>query len=203
MANGDIAALCGGKPVDTSEQNRSKDFDPIPPDWYRVAVKKSELEKTKNGKGVMLVVAFAVTGEHYNGRMIFHRFNLVNESAKATEIGHRELGDLGLAVGLTKGVESSEQLLGKECDVKVVIREARGDYPADNEIKNYAPLGTKAGKGQAAPAPRAGQKPAWEKPAEAKVNPEQEARAEAVRQQQQQQAAAPQSSKPRMPWEKK
>ena len=141
---GNLSALNGGQPVHTDEENTgARDFEPMPPGWYPVEIKKTELRDTKNKKGKYLWAECDVLGDHFAGRKLFLRFNLVNENAKAVEIGTRDLGFLGQSVGIP-ALEDSDQLLGKQADVRVKVKPASGDYPADNEVTAFAPIGTKS-----------------------------------------------------------
>lgn len=169
----DIASLNGGQPVSTTEPNTGgRDFSPLPAGWYPVEIKKAEIRDTKNKKGKFLWLELEVIGEHYAGRRLFPKFNLVNESAKAVEIGQRDLGHLGESVGMATGVKSSASLIGKQLDARVTIKKANGDYPEDNEVTGYGALGKKSSEAQAqapapkANAPKAGQGRAWDKPPE-------------------------------------
>lgn len=171
---GDIAALNGGQPVSTDEENTGgRDFEPMPAGWYPVECKKAEIKDTKNKQGKYLWLECDVIGERYSGRKLFPRFNLVNPNAQAVEISRRDLGFLGQSVGMPTGISDSKDLLGKQFDVRVKIKPAEGNYPADNEPTAYAVLGAMSSK---TPAQAPSSKPsyaaapaqrAWDKPAEA------------------------------------
>jgi hypothetical protein len=158
VAQNDLAALNGGAPIHTDEEQRDG-FEPMPPGWYALQCVKAELKDTSTG-GKMVVVEFEVIGERFNGRKVFQRLNVINRNADAEKIGRRELAHLGQACGYPNGVTGTDQLLGKQLDGRLAIREGREvdgkTYGADNEIKAYAALGSKSAQ-QAQAAKPAGQ----------------------------------------------
>ena len=70
--------------------------------------------------------------------MLFSNLNIRNQSAKAEEIGHWQLGAVMRAIGLAT-IEDTDQLIGGTLIVKVDIRTSE-QYGAQNEVKAYKPL---------------------------------------------------------------
>jgi hypothetical protein len=95
-----------------------------------------------------------VTGPSYEGRVVFGNLNIRNPNPKAEEIGRQQLGELMRAIGLAQ-VSDTDQLIGGQCQIKVAVKAAEGQYDASNEVKGWKSL-----SGSVAPAPVATARPA-------------------------------------------
>jgi len=179
---GDIGDLYGGG-FDTQRDDAATGFDPIPAGWYPMHIDAAEVKATKSGTGKFLRLELEIVGEKFAGRKLFPNITLQNPSAKAVEIGMRELAALGQACGLLQMQDSSE-IVGKTISARVKIRAAQGDYGADNEVTAYKPLDG------AAPAP--GRRPPAAEPTRASGEPANATRPTPV-------AAAPSAKRP---WER-
>lgn len=115
------------------------DFEPIEPGEYTCQIIQSEMKDNNAGTGQYLELRVQVLDEPYQGRLIFERLNLIHTNEKAVAIANRTLRDICNAIGVME-IEDSEELHGKEFLARVVIGEARGDYPAQNEVKKYLPV---------------------------------------------------------------
>lgn len=144
--SGDIAGAVGGG-VDTTGEAPTGDFRPLPGGWYPLLIEKAQVSENKAKNGHVLRVSFSVLGDRYNNRKLFERFNLSNPNVKAVEIGLRNLGGLGKAVGIPVVTDTGE-LVNKVVDGRVKIKPAGNGYDADNEVAAFAPAGSKTG-GQA------------------------------------------------------
>lgn len=122
----DIADIIG-EDFNTEEYAKPA-YDALPPGWYDVVIDQCEVKTTKAGNGAYMKVAYKVIGEHA-GRLLFSNLNLKNPSAKAEEIGRRELGNLGSAVGVLIARDCTE-FLGKMLQVKVVITDDKNEVKA-------------------------------------------------------------------------
>lgn len=111
------------------------DNSPVPEGDYTAVIKSAELKTTKAGNGQYINVRFDITGEKHAGRVVFGKMNIRNANPKAEEIGRQQLGELARAIGL-KTVTDTDQLIGGQCQIKVVIRQSEG-YGAQNEIKRF------------------------------------------------------------------
>ena len=82
----------GFNPAETeaAESFRGKQ-EPIPNGKYKAIVTSAERKQTKSGNGWFWELTFAIAEGQYEGKSIVHRFNMVNESAEAVEIGRRHL----------------------------------------------------------------------------------------------------------------
>jgi len=126
-------------------------FEPIPAGTYAATITQAELATTKAGTGQYIKLRYDITGPTHEGRVIFGNLNIRNPNPKAEEIGRQQLGDLMRAIGLPS-VNDTDQLIGGQCQIKVAIKPADGQYEAGNEVKGW-----KAVSGSAPPAPMATQ----------------------------------------------
>lgn len=72
----------------------------MPKGWYKTMVESTELKPTSNGNGQFVSVMFGVVEGPHKGSKFFNNFNVVNESEKAVEIGHKQFSALLHAVGV-------------------------------------------------------------------------------------------------------
>lgn len=123
------------------QDNRSS-YEPLPEGFYDASIASAELKSTKDGTGQYIKLRFDIMGPSHQGRVVFSNLNIKNASAKAEEIGRRQLGDIMRAIGLSR-VNDTDQLIGGHVNIKLIIREARIDertgsvYDASNEIRGY------------------------------------------------------------------
>lgn len=117
-------------------------FDPLPAGWYPAMIDTAEVVDTRVRDGKRLKLCFTIAGDKFNGRKVWGGINLRLPSAKATEIGLRELAHLARAAGLTV-VHDSAEFCGKYIMIKLAIRNEPGREP-DNEIKGYKAIATAA-----------------------------------------------------------
>jgi len=159
-----------GQTFDVNELPQgSGTFDPLPAGWYTAIINKAELLPTKDGSGQYIKVRYDITGPTHQGRVVFGNINIKNASAKAEEIGRQQLGDLMRSIGLSK-VTDTDQLIGGALQIKLDIRPATEQYPAQNEVRGFKAIGNGAppsfaAKTDAAPASAAPAKaaPPWAK----------------------------------------
>ncbi len=120
------------------------DFEPIPDAWYKFVFAKSEVKKTKDGKGKILKLQASVIGggelkedgsSKYEKRIVFVQLNIQNKSKQAVEISMRELRSINDAVGI-ESLEDSVELHDIEFWGKVVTEKSEG-YADKNKIKTY------------------------------------------------------------------
>lgn len=116
-------------------------FGVMPVGVYQVALIDSELKPTKSGTGTYLKAVFEVLHGEYKGRKLFSQFNLINDSAKAQQIGRGQWKRCYQAAGFVGAPKDSTQLLGKPLLVKVGIEPAVGTFPEKNTIDDYRQMG--------------------------------------------------------------
>jgi hypothetical protein len=80
-------------------------YEPIPAGDYTLRMNRFDKKATKNGKGTMISAGFEIVKGEYKGRLVFHNFLVDHESAKAKEIGNKQLDQYLKAVGVNDGLE--------------------------------------------------------------------------------------------------
>lgn len=128
-------------PINLSDlpEPESHDYSPIPEGSYNAIIKAADLSPTKDGSGQYIKVRFDVLGPTHAGRVLFSNLNIQNKSGQAENIGRQQLASIMKAGGIDR-VENTEQLIGIFLSVKVGVREASGQYAAQNEIKSYSAI---------------------------------------------------------------
>lgn len=132
--------------------------EPIPEGWYKVMITESEMKQNKARTGYYLELTMQVLEGPHAQRMLWDRLNLVNPNATAVEIAERTLSAICHSAGKA-AVTDSVELHNIPIQAKAVIRPARGEYRASNEVDGYRKAdGTEVkGNGNAAAAPAAPQ----------------------------------------------
>lgn len=123
--------------------------DPLPPDWYNVALEKSEEKPTKDGLGSYLECVFGVLDGQFKGRKLWFRFNLRNNNPQTVEIAYKQMSALCHAVGVLAPQDSSE-LHNRPLKVRVKIVPASAEYEAGNDITAFKNINEQVAKAPAA-----------------------------------------------------
>jgi hypothetical protein len=131
--------------------------DPIPADKYEAMIIESERKPTRDGNGELLNLVWVVTSGKYEGRKVYDRVNLKNNSDKAVEIGMRQLSAICHATGKLRVTDSAE-LHNLPCTISVKVVPAGPDKnmvhrDAKNENTGYSPIGASAPASSVAHAP--------------------------------------------------
>lgn len=140
-------------------------LDPVPAGWYNVMIEASENKPTSGGNGEYLEIKLNVLDGQFQGRKLFHRFNLKNPSQQAVEIAYKELSAVCHAVNVLD-VPDSQVLHGIPFKVKVAVRQGgpkmangvpTGEmYEPSNEIKRFANINEDTSGSKIAGAPAQG-----------------------------------------------
>jgi hypothetical protein len=141
-------------------------YDPLPPGWYNANITAAELKPTKDGSGQYIKIRYDITGPSHQGRVVFGNLNIKNVSAKAEEIGRQQLGEIMRAIGLAK-VTDTDQLIGGSLSIKLDVRSATDQYPAQNDVRGYKAITGSVPSFAAPAAPPAASAPASAGPAKA------------------------------------
>lgn len=112
-------------------------FEPVPAGDYVAFIEESEIKPTRANDGYYLQLVWQICEGEHQGRKLWHRINVQNPSAKAEEIGQRELSAVCHATGRIKVGDSSE-LHDIPCVLSVVQKPADGQYSASNEVKRVS-----------------------------------------------------------------
>ena len=122
-----------------------KKYAPIPGGWYIAKPQSLEERVNKNGNGSHLLIIWAIASGPYDGRLIFDRVTMQavtvdGEGAPvpnemAMSIGRKRLSQMSWA--LCHPIwDDTEELVGRMCKVRVVIRHSE-KYGPSNDIKVY------------------------------------------------------------------
>lgn len=111
------------------------DYTPIPPGKYQVTCVESELNQTKSGNGSYIKMVFEVMGGQYSGRKVYHNITFSNPSAKAQEIGRKQLNGYMLACNIQQ-VQDTAQLTGYAVIANVKIKDDP-TYGKQNAISGF------------------------------------------------------------------
>ena len=125
-----------GQTFNANELPQGNTYDPLPAGWYTATITAAELKPTKDGSGQYIKVRYDITGPTHQGRVVFGNLNIKNASARAEEIGRQQLGELMRAIGLAR-VTDTDQLIGGVLSIKIDVRAATEQYPAQNEVKGF------------------------------------------------------------------
>ena len=151
---GNIADIYGGG-FDTDRDDAATGYEPIPAGWYHVQIDDAEIKDTKAGTGKYLMLELTVIEENFGGRKLFSNITLFNPNEKAMEIGQRELSAVGQACGLAI-LSDTDELLGKQIQVRVKIGKERDGYEAGNDVTAFRSLNaTSVASLKTAPTPAA------------------------------------------------
>lgn len=143
-------ALLGNEIAQEIQEAKAEDFSPVPAGEYILQVTKTDCTHTKDKSGLMAVITFDIIAPSYQGRKLFARFNLRNNSAIAERIGKAQFKALIVAAHVVEPVVDTDQLLGATVKASVVIREATEKYGPSNEIKGYKEVSPMPGAAGAA-----------------------------------------------------
>ena len=125
-----------GQTFDANDLPQGNTYEPLPAGWYTATIADAELKPTKDGSGQYIKVRYDITGPTHQGRVVFGNLNIKNASAKAEEIGRQQLGELMRSIGLAK-VTDTDQLIGGVLSIKIDVRPATDQYPAQNEVRGF------------------------------------------------------------------
>lgn len=135
--------------------------DPVPTNWYPVAITGSETKPTKAGTGSYLELTLTIQSGEFSGRKAFARLNLNNPNQTAVDIAYAELSAICHCVGVVQ-VQDSQQLHGRPF-CAMIKKEERDDKPGEftNTVDGYKDAqGNDPGMGGNAGA-QTGAAPAW------------------------------------------
>jgi hypothetical protein len=113
---------------------------PVPAGTYLTQIIESDVAPLKSGKGSGLKLTFEIIDGQYKGRRIWENLNIQHENDETQRIAQAQLSALCHAVNVIK-VQDTAALHHKPVNVRVVVREAQGQYQASNNIKGYESAG--------------------------------------------------------------
>jgi hypothetical protein len=140
---------------------------PVPAGTYLAQCIDSDVQPLKSGNGTGLKLTFEIIDGQYKGRRIWENLNIQHSNDDTQRIAQSQLSALCHAVNVIK-LQDTAALHHKPVTIKVVVREAKGEYQASNNITGYESAGGSvpaflAPAGEAAPAVPVSKAPAWAK----------------------------------------
>jgi hypothetical protein len=140
---------------------------PVPAGTYLAQCIDSDVQPLKSGNGTGLKLTFEIIDGQYKGRRIWENLNIQHSNEDTQRIAQSQLSALCHAVNVIK-LQDTAALHHKPVTIKVVVREAKGEYQASNNIKGYESAGGSvpaflAPAGETAPAAPVSKAPAWAK----------------------------------------
>ena len=113
---------------------------PVPAGTYLAQIIESDVAPLKSGKGTGLKLTFEIIDGQQKGRRIWENLNIQHENEETQRIAQSQLSALCHAVNVIK-LQDTAALHHKPVHVRVVVREAQGQYQASNNIKGYESAG--------------------------------------------------------------
>lgn len=114
-------------------------FELIPPGTYPMVCDKAEVKDTKTGSGQYIAMTLKIVGPQYTNRLVWHNFNVKNQSEKAQKFGLNSLVHFMKACGIAEEkcvLDSPKNLEGLGCLVQIKIRKD-DNYGDKNEVEPF------------------------------------------------------------------
>lgn len=142
--------------LDTTQYERTTpQGGPLPPSVYTMTVVRIQQKETNDKQGVYEEVEFDVSSPaQFSNRKFWDRFNIINKSAKAQQIGREAIADLAKACGINGMLNDDQELLGRTVQARLYVQPQKEWtdkngvlHPAGelkNECRKYYPVGVDA-----------------------------------------------------------
>ena len=138
--------LSGFKVSDYLEEQVS--FKPVPPGWYRAHITKQVDKPTRaDNDNEYLELEWTLLGVYRNenddvadtyvGRKVWQRLNLLNDNDVTVNIAQKDLAKIMNAIGIQELKQGPQELLGRQCLVRLEFVPETKDWDAKNEVKGY------------------------------------------------------------------
>ena len=110
-----------GAPVDTTGVDTSNNFELIPEGWYQAVITNSDEDSNSKGNGRFIMLEFTIGAGQYSGKTVRTWINYMHDSAKAQEIGLKQLAKLMEVVRVASPLKDTAQLHGKSLEIQISI----------------------------------------------------------------------------------
>ena len=134
--------------LDTTQYERTApQGGPLPPGVYVMTIVRIQQKQTNDKTGVYEEAEFDIQSPaNFGNRKFWDRFNIINKSAKATQIGKEAIADLARACGINGLLSDDQELLGKTVQGRLIVKPSDNpQYPEPkNECRKYYPVGVDA-----------------------------------------------------------
>jgi hypothetical protein len=121
---------------DVPERTRGK---LLPPGTYVMEIVNAVQKTTKKGDGAGVNILWKVTEGEFKGATVFQFLVTTHPNEEFALSQQQDLRDIVVAIGLKK-VTDLNQLLNRECNVKIGVRsDKNGQYDDQNVVKGVWP----------------------------------------------------------------
>ena len=132
--------------TNVKDDNPNQKYDPVDEGWYAIEAEEAEVKETKAGTGEYINLKFRIINGPFEGRVLWHNFNIKNKSDMAVQIG---MGQLKKFMAASDGVlnpnnlENVSDLIGFPVQAKLKIK--RDDtYGDSNVVTSFKSVASKA-----------------------------------------------------------
>lgn len=127
--------------IDLTNDEASTSPELVPAGTYPVRATTGIVKPTKDGSGTYLETELIITGGDWEGRKVWHRFNLTNRNETATKIGRGQLKAFLTAANHAdpNHLAEAQHIVGLQCLAKVTVK-TDATYGDKNEVKGFTPF---------------------------------------------------------------
>lgn len=111
-------------------------FELLPSAWYKAFIEDVTIMPTKKRDGNYMMIKFKVLEGKHKNRVVFTNLNIDNPNQKTVEIAQKNLASLCKCVELFV-IKDTDQLIGKQLQIKIGVTEGRDGYEPRNDVKGY------------------------------------------------------------------
>lgn len=125
---------------DVKDAPEDEGFLSIPAGRYEATIGEADVKDTASKTGQYINLRLDIIGPTQEGRVVFAKINIKNDSEKAEQIGRSQLGSIQRAAGISV-LSDTDQLVGARLMIKVarVKNEEFGDAEGfQNEVKGFS-----------------------------------------------------------------
>jgi hypothetical protein len=126
---------------DASQVAPQASTGPLPAGVYLAHIVESDVQALKSGNGEGLKLTFEVIDGQHKGRKVWENLNIRHTNEDTQRIAQSQLSALCHAVNVIKLMDTAA-LHFKPVYISVTVREAQGQYKANNNIKGYEAAGS-------------------------------------------------------------
>jgi hypothetical protein len=126
---------------DASQVAPQASTGPLPAGVYLAHIVESDVQPLKSGNGKGLKLTFEVIDGQFKGRKVWENLNIQHTNEDTQRIAQSQFSALCHAVNVIKVMDTAA-LHFKPVRISVTVREAQGQYKANNNIKGYEAAGS-------------------------------------------------------------
>lgn len=119
---------------------KPRDNTLVPNGWYRAWIIESDIAPNSKGTGKNMTFTWEIVEGDHEKRRVWDSLSIENPSDVAVKIAQEALSAICHATGVLD-MESTGQLHGEVCMIKVGTEKGKGDFGDKNKIYGYLPDG--------------------------------------------------------------